>query len=310
MYIWHVREEYTSDVRNIKLLEQSINELEWTYIKGVIQEDYYAAKTHVDHLSKDLKQDLINSYPDLNVLKDELENKKNNPRPYYLTVLKKRIDNDYFHGLKSDENDIVICDNSGILLDISLSTAPEKYPNEWDELYSRTLNPEITKKAVDMVLNKKENYAWWFFKPQNYDKIIINVNDVDEPNLEALHQIFIKHGLEGLKYVKMIVPGYITETGDIFGLDDIDEYGIKTKNNKLVVLQTYSLYQQLISFHSDNLKEYDVFREKITNDRRLSLVESAFSMVVVLVLVIILIYFMIMFANMILHVTEEDEDEF
>lgn len=306
MYIWHIREEYTSDVRDVYVINNSINELEWTFIESLITENYFAAGIQAKHTALNIMDELKLEYPDMNLMQKELENKNEFNTPDFIKVMKRNIDGKYFHGIENDDNDMFVCDSSGVLVDISFSTAPKKYPNNWENIHSRSVNPVLSKKAVEMIFNKSKNFIWWAYKPQETE-VTYDIYSIQEPSLDELHKIFISKGIEGFKYIEFLSPAYITEDGDIFGIDDINEYGLKTANNKIVVVQSFNMYQQLIANHPNEIKSFEIFREKMVTERKMSLVESVFGIALVIVLVIILIYFMMIFVNIVFK--EHDEEE-
>ena len=67
---------------------------------------------------------------------------------------------------------------------------------------------------------------------------------IDSMNYDSLKEVFVKEGIDGLKNYQFICPAYITETGDIFGQDDIVQ-GLRKPNHKIIVVQEFNLYDQL-----------------------------------------------------------------
>jgi hypothetical protein len=111
-------------------------------------------------------------------------------------------------------------------------------------------------KAIDMLIdNNKSDII--FYEPnepiRNIEHMVLN-----SPSIEGLKNVYTKEGIEGLSGYVMLVPSYITETGDIFGTPDVSNDGNVNKTYKIVVVQRFSLYDiikkhQLVTHTEDDL---------------------------------------------------------
>ena len=309
-YVGYFRSGYIQDMKEVEETNTNISELEWDYIETVLYEDYLAAGEQSHSVAEDIARKIKIAYPDLDVLRAEMNNPFLSPQPKYLVIMKETIRDMYLHNIQDDDNDMFVCDKNGILMDLSLSTASDSYPNNWDSFYERNVNPELAKEAVNMIFTQSSNMIFWVsypFMDNDDDANLPHVSSV--PSIKEVHRLYMENGIESLKYIQFLAPAYITATGDIFGVDDIDFRGIKTNNHKIVVVQTFNLYEQLMSRHARELERFNVFREKTVSERKIALVEHALYIIIVVILIIVLSYFMMLFNNVVFHGKERKLEE-
>lgn len=87
-------------------------------------------------------------------------------------------------------------------------------------------------------------------------------------NLEELKEEVAKYGVDVIKSYYLLVPTYITNTGDILGTKDYDNVGKPNKTFKLILIQQVSLYD----VYSMNKEYFDateaeakVYMERLDN---------------------------------------------
>lgn len=305
MLAFHVmlfRDQYREDIEGVSATNKQISELEWDYIRSVLFEDFLAAESQSRSVALNITRDLRAAYPDLNLLKNQMTNPTGFENPAYLLIMKNNIRDMYLYDMSNDNNDIFICTREGIIMDLSLSTAAESYPNTWDKVYARHFNPKIAELAVNMIFDQTQQIIFW------QDRAPFGVADggkehymMESPSLDELRKLYDAEGIEGLKYIEFLAPAYITASGDIFGVEDIDIHGVKTTTNKIVIVQTFNLYQQLMNRHSSELARYEAFRTNLVKDKKFALTEHAFYVIIITILVILTVYFLMVFNNVIFH---------
>lgn len=217
IYIGYIYNEYIVDIYSINTRSQNLDELEWIFIKSVIYEDYLAAENQAKIVAEHITIQLKDNYPDLNVLKDELEHPSNYPSPEYFDIFKSSIRDIYLFGIENDDNDIFICDRKSILITLSLNEirSNQKFPCYWNDFFNRQTNPLLASRAVELIFQQSNNLIFWE-QPHDKNNTIVIPNSA---TIEDLHSLYQLYGIEAFKHVQFLAPAYITAAGDIFGIN-------------------------------------------------------------------------------------------
>ena len=312
LYVSLIRTDLIAGMDNVNETDKAISEIEWEYIETVMQEDYLAAQNQAAIVAEELKLKTLAAYPDIEVLRAEIEDE--NPSlsnsPTYLALMRESIHNKWMNGVANDNNDLFICDRYGVLMDVSRSTAPDKFPNRWEDVFNRMENPTLAKVAVEELFNQESTYIFWDCSLKGHEVLPNTVYGEYIPSLQLLHDKFKANGLDALKNIQFLAAAYITPEGDIFGVDDIDVHGVRTSNHKIVVVQTFNLYDQIIARHSASMEKFNTFREKAVGERRASITEQRFLVALLSILIIGLIYLMMLLNNVLFfkHAIEEQDE--
>lgn len=302
VFVGNFRSDFIKNLRDTDETSKDISELEWNFIKAVIYEDYLSAGIQSKIIAEEITEKIKKAYPDLQVMQYELENPQEFDSPKYLQIIKNEIRNKYLHNVNDDENDIFVCTREGIIMDTSPSTAAF-YPNDWKSIYNRNTNPDLMKNAVALLFNKSSDMIYW-------EHHILQIKDERLPrlpsnvSLEELRQIYLQYGIDGLKHVQFLAPAYITETGDIFGIEDIGIRGIRNDNHKIIVVQTFNPYEQLMARHLGELEKFNTFKTKMIQEHKMILIEHAIVVIITVILIVVLAYFMMVFNNAVFHDNE------
>ena len=124
----------------------------------------------------------------------------------------------------------------------------------WQESIDRSYNIDLENDAIDKLLNRNSG----IIALESYN-LIKNDNHImiNELTYKSLLNVFLEEGVNGLKNYQIFVPYYITDFGDIFGNPDII-HGSKIKNNKLIVVQEFNLYDQIMNRHDDLFNDIQI----------------------------------------------------
>ena len=268
-------------------------QLEWMFIKSVIYEDYLAAENQAKIVAEHITTQLHDKYPDLEVLRIELEDRHyHNEDPIYFKILRSSIRDIYLFGVENHDNDIFICDRNGILIDLSLADSSSKeFPYNWDKYFDKQSNPLLASRAVELIFQQSNGLIYW--EQNNNDKL--HVPSVI--SIEELHKLYQIHGIEAFKNIQFLAPAYITSTGDIFGIDDIDIHGVTTNNHKIAVIQTFNLYQQLTTRYAGEIEKIKLFRMHTITNPVNDLHIYVIFIILIVSIVSILIFFILMFTE-------------
>ena len=307
-YVGYLRTEFIQDRNNIAETEQALKEIEWEFVETVLREDYIAAESQAKMVAEDFHIKTEDAYANnKEALKNEMDHPLANISPAYLKILRDSISNKWLNNVQNDDNDLFVCNREGIVLDLSRTTAPTEFPNLWENAISRHTNQQLAKAAIKDIFDQTKEIIYWDTRPDDAESVI-TYDKIEKPSIEALKANYMKYGLESLRYIQFLAPAYITDTGDIFGVDDIDVYGVRhDDNHKLVVVQTFNLYDQLTNHNAAVIERFNTFKEKSIGDRLVSLTERSFFITLVIILVIIMVYFMMVLNNMIFYSMEIDK---
>lgn len=297
IYIGYIYNDYKTNYADIEMRTHYVQNLEWTFIKSILLEDYLAAKNQARSIADILTNNLKNQYSDLSILKDELDSTDKNKNSQYFNVMQSTIRNIYLFNVNKDDNNnnVFICNRYGVLANTSRRARKniDKFPLLWEEIYREQTNLKLTQEAVNMILQQKDGIIYWEFPNDDVNKIVVPASC----DIENLHQLYNQYGIEAFKNIQFLAPAYITTTGDIFGVEDVDFYGNKVQNHKIVVVQTFNLYQQIMARYAGDITEISVFRKNIITHPITSLQINAIFIILVISIMIILICFMLNYNN-------------
>lgn len=247
--------------QQMKELDEVTTACNWSLIEGTIREASLASQSTSLYVSTMIVDDIYNEYPDLNILKNELDNGLYHESKLPEIILK-NIENKYLFNIRNKNNDIFVITSNGIAVDTNLDYIDTVYRSFKDEAETH-FNYELAYKAFDKLLEHK-NYNIIYYEPQAPD----NVNEhelVVTSSYESLYKVYCKEGIEGLKGYTVLVPTYITDNGDIFGTLDINFNGKKVENHKMIVVQRFNIYDVLMYVHGKDIKANETRQESMKN---------------------------------------------
>ena len=309
-YIGFMYNKYIIDTNNLKAREENISELEWIFIKSIIYEDYLAATNQAKSVAENITFHILNDYPDLNQLKNEFDHPEQYPNPRYMEIMEFAIKDQYLFGIENDDNDIFICNKYGIIYDNSdnmktrLSNIPQNQKAtldfnhssiySWKNVYDRSMNPVRTKKIINSILRQSQDILF-------LEHLAVNANTEETKHyiltknatLNDLYILYQQNGINAFKNIQFLAPAYITPTGDIFGTEDISIYGEKNNNYKIIVVQTFNLYQQLMNRYPGEIFKFDTLRNNIITSPLQDInIHALFIIMIITIVSILIIFFM------------------
>ena len=72
-------------------------------------------------------------------------------------------------------------------------------------------------------------------------------------SLKELRKVFMEEGVDGLATYEVLSPAYLNQNTDILGMPDVDNLGRKVDNNKIIVVQGFSVHDILTKTYSDKI---------------------------------------------------------
>lgn len=217
----------------------------WTSLETLLLQ----AEKEVTEISKEIESDILSLSPEkLEQLEMDMNNDVTNPDLHQ--ILNSSIKYHSLNGISNHMNGIVVMTTDGYIEDFNYYRATEENGSiirTWEDVYNNSYNTELESDAIDKLLNRHSGIialeSYNLTKNDNHIKI-------DELTYESLLSVFLEEGIYGLKNYQIFVPYYITDFGDIFGNPDI-EHGTKVNNNKLIVVQEFNLYDQIMNRHDE-----------------------------------------------------------
>ena len=202
-----------------------------------------------------------------------------------------------FNGINNSRNGIIIASVDGILEDSNYKRVSGKESRDWDNEINNSYNGELDSIAINDIINQSnsliitESVNLLNKGNLNYDNHILIKNS----SYESLLEVYEKEGIIGLRNYQIWAPAYITDTGDIFGQDDIVN-GIRVKNYKIILIQEFNLYDQIQKHHPELMDVSDI--NEISNEFKngLSLL-YLMGICYVCVIVVVMIYFSAQYNN-------------
>ena len=239
MIIADVKELQENTVNAVK--EEQFDKI-YNYLV-ILQEEARESSTTV---AKKVEKD-INETVDLDQLKSDMDNHRFNKQ--LNDVLEKDTDGVYLNNINTSKNGIIVCDTNGILLDRSYDRA-ERKDNSAILTPASNYNKELANDAIYHIMNHHTSELIAVEQVHDESELPENHIKISEVSYNTLKKVFMAEGLEGLRHYQFLVPAYITETGDVFGQQDII-MGVKNDTHKIIVIQEYNLIDQIEAKYPD-----------------------------------------------------------
>lgn len=210
--------------------------LEWRMLSDIIVKGNTRAKQDAKIYALDIEYSIRSQYPNMLELQNEF--KRGEYTKKFNSILKGVLDQgnkDNFITLVGTEDYLItkFANTKNLLfseLDVEGTVS-------WEQVISMTPNQDLTKAAIEAVVNKSTDVIFTLDKNSKSGSV---ANSTKAISLDSLKKIYTSDGIEGLYNVSILAPAYITDTGDIFGIDDTT-FLKNNKNHKLIVIRIINL---------------------------------------------------------------------
>ena len=241
-----------------------VKQHEWDFIKVIVNENAVKAKIQADSTKKIIESELLKEYSsNIDQLRVDLRNAQANigykPDMAHTIIYDAIVGK--FINVQSDDNRMIIVNESRVIFDPSLVES-QKGSREWDSELNSSKNKDLASHAIQKIINKQTSElilteSSYYYMDNKYSSIDVSI--------DSLKEEFYEHGLLALKKYDGLVPAYITEDGDIFGVPDVDHNGLKNQNDKMIVIQRFNLYDA-VQQHKEVFSAYELI-DKQNNER-------------------------------------------
>ena len=244
-----------TDIQTIKSHYQSdivkIENRKWDLIEDTINENIDKSKIQTNYIKRNIISNIYLNYNgNFNKLYLDLTQRRDSSIFY---IFNNAIDNVYLNN-NSENNRVFIADKTGILADKGFIASTNKSSRDWDIEINSKNNINLAKTSVDIILSEQNSLAIW---PSETTTKLIENNNISYPSMAELKNLYNRNGYNAFKNYNILVPSYITKDGDIFGVPDVNDHGIKNDNNKIIIVQEFNIYDS-IAIHKGVLDSYDM----------------------------------------------------
>lgn len=266
--------EYTKTMH--ENLDNELNNYGWLSVYSVLRSTQKLSEIQANDVKDEIESKLLRAYVgNMEQLKVDLAGTENN-KAY--DIINTVIADKYILE-KNEENRMWIASQNGIIADHGLASS-NKRDRSWDSEIRSSLDSGMAQDAIRRLLNQK-----------TAEPILIRIhgdpgkseNYNTEPNTDFLKDEFMSGGMYALRDYDMLVPAYITDTGDIFGVPDVTHNGIRNNNNKLIIVQQFNLYDAVEHYNDMNLfhqRMLEVNNNNMKNDLNRIMINTVITCVI------------------------------
>lgn len=231
------KENANKSINNIMYFEND-------YIYTILKENIAKSNKILDLKNNDIQQELIKKYTKDEYLIGDIINPKDNS--ILSSVFDKFLNNLYINVDNKNNRSFVMSTNNIIWNRTNNTniTNKDKTILDLSSFNSFVYNNILANEAIVAIKSIKYNDINLIYWQCN----ISNSDTITDMNIEELYETYKKYGLEELKNYELLVPSYITNTGDIFGKKDVSSNGLSRENYKLIIVQRINIYDALIPY--------------------------------------------------------------
>lgn len=266
-------EDYKNSQESYMKIEESMKNQLHTYMRGVLTENIRKAELLTQTNTVIIHKLLLEGYGDnLDGLEYDILNP--NPDSKLNKILDEVLMNTYINK-DTNSNKPIVATMRNIVWNRSLTISSDELLL-WDNFKNIHYNTILAQKAIEALqdMNKQKNdFIFWEL---NHNADLNTTKMITTMDINELLDLYYEEGLDSLKGFELLVPVYITNSGDIFGTKDTNSIGEKINNYKIIVIQRVNVYDALIDYKSDltyfNSEIKSVEMQVIFNDKhRISL---------------------------------------
>lgn len=212
-----------------------------------------------------------------------------------------------FNGVDNSRNKFIIATMRGIIYDSNYKRVDGRISRSWESEIKSSYNNVLEEEAITRLLDRTDKLIITesvnFLRKDYGDHTKITTATYD-----SLLEVYLNEGLEGFANYQVLCPAYITNNGDIFGQKDIVK-GIKMENNKIIVIQEFNIYDQIVQNRPNFLDDSEITDLEIEYSDNISLL-YIIGLCFIGFMIVMLIYFSNSYNNYIdKYNLEREEDE-
>lgn len=209
---------------------------QWTIIEQSISHTQEIARQNSKYLSVKTEAGILKEYPKLNELEKEFKTGEFSSKFY--NVLRDNLSVDESsNGLFPAPYRTVVATRDGVISIFSNeyheSEKTDKQMMTWDEYFGISPNTGVSQKAIQDVMEQKDDVI--VIQNSPYNK-----GEIEAVDLDVLEGLYLSKGEEALEHFSILAPSFIKDNGDIFGNSDND-FMKDNKSHKLFIIQSIKI---------------------------------------------------------------------
>lgn len=201
-----------------------------------------SAKNNILDATNEIEYEIRNT--DMGILKSELD--KGIYSDELMNIFKNNLRDVCLNNIDNGRNNTIVISNDYMILNYSYYA----YPNHAENSHSFTsilqsgFNKELNEDAIDRLYKQDDSIICIEMEPSSNNNHI----KISESTKQNFKKVYMAEGIDGFKNYQFLVPIYITDTGDVFGQDDIVHGERTDKNHKFIIIQEFNLYDQVSQY--------------------------------------------------------------
>lgn len=279
-----------TEIEQMHTVQDSLKSEKFDQIYLYMQDLRKSALDNASKISLGIETDMKTN--GLDNIKRELD--ETNQSSELQRIFKENIQGVTLNGIDNSRNGIMVLNKEGFVEDLNYERVGT-ISRSWDRELANTYNRALLQNAIDKINTHSTEIIAIEYEPSAVKDHIM----ISELTKDTLEEIYLKEGLEGLRNYQILVPVYITDTGDIFGQDDILA-GIAQKNYKFIIVQEFNLYDQLMTNNYDTASEFDDL--DVINANYNNIIDRYYILGIFFIVsvIMIILFFLMMYNNFII----------
>lgn len=224
-------------IERVSILKEQKERLEWKVVEDIITDSFTNTKKDAKVLALETEYSLRANYSDLDVLEEQFDTYTYSEEFNHIledVLYEDHLVNRSFLTLVGTEKHLITMFSNSkdhILKGINSDTVVD-----WSEIIEMNTNPALAKDSIDAIINKSKHLIF----VQNKKSLTGNAEKIKSTNLSELEALYKSDGLDGIKNFSLLAPAYITDTGDLFGINDTTMLR-ENENHKMVIVKVINL---------------------------------------------------------------------
>lgn len=260
--------EYLTTQTNYTESIASVNEQMKRYMFSIIEENQDKAKTLLENKTSNIQEKILQEYGlDRSQLEKDILYPNNDSK--LSKIFDQQLSDSWINNNSPDNRAFVGSTNSIIWnRTIDNYSFYDKEILDWYDVIYSTYNEKFANESIESILKgnkQKYDFIIWQNRSSNIS--------LDDMSMSKLLDELAKNNydLNELKGYELLVPVYITEDGDIFGVKDVNSLGLYNNNFKIIIVQRLNLYD-IMQSHKANIEYYqnelNIINHNILENRR------------------------------------------
>lgn len=250
--------EYKELQQSAMKFEQSTKEEIERFIYSILIENKSKQTELLSIYAKNIQNDILDEYSNNKEFQNDVENPKDDSKLSH--ILYNNLGK-VFANEDSNLNKPFVASVSNIIWNSTyLYEIKDSTKTNWKDIIKNSYNTKLAEQAIDCIIsidNRKDNLIFW----QTNDTNDNSENNIVNMTMEDLADFYYNNGLNSMKNYELLVPVYITDTGDVFGTADYNNLGEPNTNCKIIIIQRVNIYD-ILKAHKTGLLYY---QEKQSN---------------------------------------------